>query len=141
MPKAVALLIVSLALPSLAVGSEPTISSEAAVCFNDSDNDGDYGVWIYEGYSDWRLARDNPKGMLVFGFEPGRSEYSESELEYCFYCVDVREHKMSLCESGTLVVDEIVPLDRIVGRYSFVLQDGTKKTGEFSASYCPITTP
>ena len=44
---------------------------------------------------------------------------------------------MTLCDSGTLHVSMFAPPDRIVGRYSFMLQDGAKKEGEFAASYCP----
>ena len=109
---------------------------EVAACFNDSNNDGKFGVWIYEGHSDWRKARDNPKGVLVFGFEPGKTEYQESELQYCWYSADVPNGEFSRCTSGRLQIVEFRPPEAISGRYSFMLENGTEKTREFDASYC-----
>ena len=135
MPKAtLAFLIAVLGLQSATARSESISVLETAACFN-SNKDGKFGVWIYEGYTDWREARDNPKSVLVFGFKPGRSDYAEAELEYCWYAIDVKED--TLCESGSLRVSEFTPPDRISGRYSFVLQDGRKKEGDFFASHCP----
>jgi len=109
----------------------------AVACFNDSDDDGNVGVWVYEGHSDWRVARRDPKSMLVFGFRPGRGEYSEADLEYCWYAVSVQDHEIVLCESGDLTITSLDPPRSIAGRYAFSLQNGTKKKGDFSASYCP----
>ena len=39
---------------------------EMAGSIHGSNKDGAYGIWVYEGHSDWRAARDDPKGTLAW---------------------------------------------------------------------------
>ncbi len=91
---------------------------------------------MYEGHSDWRVARDNLKSVLYFGFSPGKLEFQVSELTTCGYVSSFDPHIHSSCRSGSLSITNFEPRS-LAGDYSFTLKDGTIKKGDFSATYCP----
>ncbi len=112
-------------------------NDDMAICFNDSSADGRYGVWVYEEHRDWRQARDDIKGMLVFGFRPGQPQFAVSDLDYCWFSNNDSSSRFERCAYGTLRIDHIQPKEQVIGHYAFSLTDGELKSREFSATYCP----
>ncbi len=115
---------------------------KTAPCFNDSGEDGSFGVWIYEGFSRWEEARDNPKApVLTFGFKPGMKKYSIADLDYCFFMVveDLSSllQSFSKCKSGSVIITHINTRNALHGSHKFVLENGQEKAGIFEAPYCP----
>lgn len=115
---------------------------KTAPCFNDSGKDGSFGVWIYEGFSRWEEARENPRApVLAFGFKPGKVEYTTADLHYCFYMIveDLSSllSSFSQCKSGSIAISHIKPRALLRGSYEFVLENGEIKKGRFNALYCP----
>ncbi len=107
------------------------------VCFNDSGSGGKLGVFIYEGYSDWQIAREDPKSVLTFGFQSGKSAYDVSELSACLYVPVFDPMKAIPCTSGKLIVSNYEPGFNVTGSFLFEFEDGTTKQSDFSASFCP----
>lgn len=108
-----------------------------ASCFNNSGPSATFGIWVYKGYADWKLARKDPRDTLVFSFRPGKKHYDVNELEYCFLIESTHSGKSHFCHSGQLKISQFEPNETINGSYSFILKNGAKEVSEFSASYCP----
>ncbi len=111
---------------------------KTAPCFNDNGKDGGFGVWIYEGFSRWEEAREDPRApVLVFGFKPRNVKYTTADLHYCFYMGDVENLEFSRCKSGSIAISQIKPRALLRGSYEFILENGEIKKGRFDALYCP----
>ena len=134
----------SLALASILLHAAFAAAPKAPVettCFNGGEGGRSTAVWHWDGQKSWRRARDAFAPMFTVVFTPGRERYEKADLAYCMYVADVVSAKTVRCASGTLEVTELKPGKKLVGRYVFTLEDGTKHEEAFEAGYCEPAWP
>ena len=136
--KASARLFLALVTGLLAVAAYAT---DHVTCFNVRSADGSVGVWTYDEYTDWKVARQAPRGTFVFAFAPGKDEYDVRDLGACYFMPDPKTAKIIECGLGYVHIWQMDVPHAISGRYRFALVNGDVKTLEFDASYCPPSKP
>ena len=116
-------------------------AADHVTCFNDQGANGSIGVWTYDEYTDWKVARKAPHGTFAFAFAPGKDEYDVRDLSYCYFMPDPKTGKIIECGLGYFHIWQMDVTRAISGRYRFALVNGDVRALEFDASYCPPSKP
>ncbi|HEY1290054.1 MAG TPA: hypothetical protein VGF58_17135 [Burkholderiales bacterium] len=122
----------------LAVAAHAT---DHVTCFDDHRADGSIGVWTYDDYTDWKVAREAPRGTFVFSFSPGKDEYDVRDLHDCFFMPDPKRGETIQCGLGSVHLSHADAPRAISGDYRFALLNGDIRSLKFDASYCPPSQP
>jgi hypothetical protein len=131
---ALAVLGLSAALVSVPAHAQ---SQQVSSCFNGGEPRTRIAVWVFEGYPDWRAARQGAPAVLVFSFMPGKEFYATNELGGCFYMPADNRERVYRCESGSLRVTQVDLPMWVSGEYRLNLSNGATKALNFKAPYCP----
>jgi hypothetical protein len=107
------------------------------MCYKMNAGKNSVTVWVYEGAASIEQAQQDKVPTLVFSFELGRDAYSSGDLEYCGFCVDIREATWVWCRGGELTSLALEPDGPLTGNYSFLLDNGTTNAGRLNALLCP----
>jgi hypothetical protein len=121
----------------LAALALPAHAESLSACFNGGEGKDRISLWVFEGYSDWHEARKGKPGILVLAFSPGSPVYSSGDIAGCFYMPPNTAEKVYRCLSGSMRITKVEPGKTVTGDYRLFLTNGTVKSYEFTAPYCP----
>lgn len=131
-PRRTAITLALLAAAALPVNSQGLPNA----LWNDSGPKGVVGFWLYRatgGCPDLR-SKDKP---LVFAAKSASSDHAVNDLWYCFALPEQGNSSPNQCRTGSVHLELDAAERKYTGKYSFELMDGTKREGEFIATYCP----
>jgi len=105
--------------------------------WNGSASEGGVGFWVYPVSGECPGLRLKAKPLVFAVRRQGSSEFSVSNLKYCFQLPERAGTPLVQCRSGGGRLFFDAATRRYGGEYSFQMTDGTRREGAFVAQFCP----
>jgi hypothetical protein len=119
--------------------ASPADSGDATTnaLWNGSDSEAGVGFWLYPVSGECPSLRLKAKPLVFALRRAGSTEFSVSDLKYCFQLPERAGIPLVQCRSGGGRLFFDAATRRYGGEYSFQMTDGTRREGAFVAQYCP----
>ena len=120
----------------------PSSPDAVNALFNDANNDGKFGLWIYRASGSCPMLRTDAPVPLVAGvFKLQEGSYPAKELRYCYILpAEPVKQEFDRCTAGNLTLVSVDPHGRVIGSFDFAFESGKRREGRFSAIQCGANT-